>query len=49
MVYIFPMPSYPLIESYYVDKQQFIEFGGSNNELGIRRAFAVCLDSYCRG
>ncbi len=48
MVYIFPMPSYPHIERYHADKQRFIDFGGSDNELSIRRAFAVCLDSYCR-
>ncbi len=48
MVYIFPMPTYPHIERYHADKQRFIDFGGSDNELSIRRAFAVCLDSYCR-
>ena len=42
------MPSYPHIERYYEDLQRLIEFGGSDNELNIRRAFAVCLDSYCR-
>ncbi len=42
------MPSYPHIERYHADKQRFIDFGGSDNELSIRRAFAVCLDSYCR-
>ena len=48
MVYIFSMPGYPHIERYHADKQRFIDFGGSDNELSIRRAFAVCLDSYCR-
>ena len=42
------MPSYPLIDRYYEEKQRFIEYGGSDNEQSIRRAFAVCLDSYCR-
>ena len=42
------MPTYPHIERYHADKQRFIEFGGSDNEDNIRRAFAVCLDSYCR-
>ncbi|MCE2463301.1 MAG: N-6 DNA methylase, partial [Dehalococcoidia bacterium] len=28
--------------------QQLIEFGGSDNESSIRRAFANCLDAYCR-
>ena len=42
------MPTYPNIERYHADKQRFIEFGGSDQEQSIRRAFAVCLDSYCR-
>ncbi len=42
------MPSYPHIENYHADLQRFVEFGGSDNEQSIRRAFAVCLDSYCR-
>ena len=42
------MPSYPHIERYHDDLQRLIEFGGSDNEQSIRRAFAVCLDSYCR-
>ena len=42
------MPSYPHIDRYYEEKQRFIEFGGSDNEQNIRRAFALCLDSYCR-
>ncbi len=48
MVYITFMPTYAHIERYQADKQRFIEFGGSDNEQSIRRAFAVCLDSYCR-
>ena len=42
------MTTYPHIERYHADKQRFIEFGGSDQEQSIRRAFAVCLDSYCR-
>ena len=42
------MPDYPHIERYYEDKQRLIEFGGSDNEQNIRRAFENCLDSYCR-
>ena len=42
------MPTYPHIERCYADKQRLIEFGGSDNEQSIRRAFASCLDSYCR-
>ena len=42
------MPSYPHIERYHVDRQRLIDFGGSDREMNIRRAFAVCLDSYCR-
>lgn len=39
------MPSYPHIERYHADLRRFVEFGGSDNEQSIRRAFAVCLDS----
>ena len=42
------MPKYPHIERYHTDKQRFIEFGGSDSEQNIRRAFANCLDAYCR-
>ena len=42
------MPSYPHIEQYHADLERFIKFGGSDNEQSIRRAFAACLDSYCR-
>ena len=42
------MPSYPHIERYRADLRRLIDFGGSDNEQSIRRAFAVCLDSYCR-
>ena len=34
------MPSYPHIEKYHADLERFIEFGGSDNEQSIRRAFA---------
>ncbi len=42
------MPSYPHIDRYHADKQQYIEYGGSDSEQNIRRAFANCLDAYCR-
>ena len=42
------MPNYPHIEKYRADLRRFIDFGGSDNEQSIRRAFAECLDSYCR-
>ena len=42
------MPSYPHIDRYHADLRRFLDFGGSDNEQSIRRAFAVCLDSYCR-
>ena len=42
------MPSYPHIEKYHADLERFIELGGSDNKQSIRRAFAECLDSYCR-
>ena len=42
------MPSYPHIDRYHADLQRFRDCGGSDNEQSIRRAFAVCLDSYCR-
>ena len=48
MVYITFVPTYAHIERYQADKERFIDFGGSDNEQSIRRAFAVCLDSYCR-
>ena len=48
MVYISHMPEYPHIERYHADKQRLIDFGGSDNEQSIRRAFATCLDAYCR-
>ena len=41
------MPSYPHIERYQADKQRLIEYGGSDSEQSIRRAFANCLDAYC--
>ena len=42
------MPAYPHIDRYHADKQQYIEYGGSDSEQNIRRAFANCLDAYCR-
>ena len=42
------MPSYPHIEDYYTRRRELVEFGGSDNELNIRRAFENCLDAYCR-
>ena len=42
------MPTYPHIERYYQEKQRLIDFGGSDNEQNIRRAFENCLDAYCR-
>ena len=42
------MASYSHINRYYEEKQRFIDYGGSDNEQNIRRAFAICLDSYCR-
>ncbi len=42
------MPTYPHIERYYEDKQRLIDYGGSDNEQNIRRAFENCLDAYCR-
>ena len=41
------MPSYPHIEQYRIKLQELIEFGGSDNEQNIRRAFENCLDAYC--
>ena len=42
------MPAYPHIERYYERLQQLKDFGGSDNESSIRRAFENCLESYCR-
>ena len=42
------MPSYLHIETYYAKLQGLVQFGGSNNELNIRRAFENCLDAYCQ-
>ena len=42
------MPTYPHIEHYRTELQRFRDFGGSDNESSIRRAFAGCLDAYCR-
>ena len=48
LAYNFLMPAYPHIERYHADKQRLIEYGGSDSESNIRRAFANCLDAYCR-
>ena len=42
------MPAYPHIERYRSELRRLTEFGGSANESSIRRAFALCLDAYCR-
>ena len=41
------MPSYPHIETYYARLDELIQYGGSDNEQSIRRAFENCLDAYC--
>ena len=41
------MPAYPHIEIYYSELSDLIEFGGSDNESSIRRAFENCLSQYC--
>ena len=42
------MPEYPHIQRYHDDLRRLIEFGGSDSEGSIRRAFENCLDAYCR-
>ena len=42
------MTTYPHIDRYHEDLRQLIEFGGSDNEQSIRRAFESCLTAYCR-
>ena len=42
------MTTYPHVEHYHEDLRQLIEFGGSDNEQSIRRAFESCLTAYCR-
>ena len=41
------MPTYPHIESYYTELNDLIQFGDSDNELSIRKAFQDCLSEYC--
>ncbi len=41
------MPTYSHIESYYKELEDIIQFGGSDNELSIRKAFQECLSEYC--
>ena len=42
------MPAYPHIEHYREELQRLKQFGGSDSEGSIRRAFENCLDAYCR-
>ena len=42
------MTTYPHVEHYHEELAQLIEFGGSDNEQSIRRAFESCLTAYCR-
>ena len=42
------MATYPNIKQYREELERLVEYGGSDNESSIRRAFAVCLNSYCR-
>ena len=42
------MATYPNIKQYREELERLVEYSGSDNESSIRRAFAVCLDSYCR-
>jgi len=42
------MATYPHIAQYHEELQRLVDYGGSVNESSIRRAFAVCLNSYCR-
>ena len=48
MLYILPMTTYPHVDRYHEELRQLIEFGGSDNEQSIRRAFESCLTAYCR-
>ena len=41
------MATYPKIKQYREELERLVEYGGSDNESSIRRAFAVCLNSYC--
>ena len=41
------MTTYPHIDRYHEELRQLIEFGGSDNEQSIRRAFESCLTAYC--
>lgn len=40
--------AYPHIDAYHEELRRLIQYGGSDNESSIRRAFENCLDSYCR-
>ena len=41
----FTMSNYPHIDRYHEELQRLKDFGGSDNERSIRRAFENCLDS----
>ena len=41
------MPNYPHIERYYAELAELVQFGGSDSEQNIRRAFENCLAAYC--
>ena len=42
------MPAtYPHIRQYHAELRRLVDFGGSDNESSIRRAFANCLNAYC--
>jgi len=40
--------AYPHIERYRAELDELLAFGGSTNESSVRRAFAQCLEAYCR-
>ena len=40
--------AYRHIRQYHEDLERLVTAGGSDSELNIRRAFEVCLDSYCK-
>ena len=42
------MPTYPHIERYREELLRLKQYGGSDSEGSIRRAFENCLDAYCR-
>ncbi len=42
------MPDYPHLKRYREELARLRQYGGSTNELSMRRAFETCLDDYCR-